>query len=193
MLRLGEQTLAVHDSANEDRGDIDAGGLYYRRSGSPDPRLSLPIRLPSNRCSDIGLAGEGLPLLLSRRGEPIGQAIRIVVILQVFRSGESCSPHIAVLGLELRSLRGRDQSEIVFGVLKIILRGDRVAACVSVARQLKVFFRYMQRRAANSDVRAAGVIRTRQRVGLTTAICLAVANSVIMTKCHFLSLLFRGS
>jgi len=50
------------------------------------------------------------------------------------------------------SLRGRDQSEIVFGVLKIVLRGDRVATCVSVARQLKVFFRYMQRRAANSNV-----------------------------------------
>ena len=31
------------------------------------------------------------------------------------------------------------------------------------------------------------------RVGLTTAICLAVAKSVSLTKCHFLSLLFRGS
>jgi len=78
----------------------------------------------------------------------------------------------------------------VFGVLKIVLRGDRVAACVSVARQLKVFFRYMQRRAANSDVTTVGVIRTRQGVGLTMAICLAVAKSVIVTKCHFLSLLF---
>jgi hypothetical protein len=125
MLRLGEQTLAAHDSANKDRGDIDAGGFYYRQSGSPDPRLSLPIQLPRNRCNDIGLAGEGLPLLLSRRGETIGQAIRIVVILQVFRSGGSCSPHIPVPGLEQHRLRGRDQAEIVFGVLEIILRGDR--------------------------------------------------------------------
>ena len=90
--------------------------------------------------------------MLSRRGETIGQVIGFVVILQVFRTGVSCRPHIAVLGLELHSLRGRDQSEIVFGVLKIVLRGDRVATCVSVARQLKVFFRYMQRRAANSNV-----------------------------------------
>ena len=42
----------------------------------------------------------------------------------------------------------------MFGVLELVLRGDRVAGCVSVARQVKVSFRYMQRRAANSDVGA---------------------------------------
>jgi hypothetical protein len=91
------------------------------------------------------LVGEGLPLLLPRRGEAIGQTTEIVVIVRVFRTGFSCSPHAAILGLELRGQRGGDQSEIVFGALKIVLGGDRIVARVSVARQLKVFFSYVQR------------------------------------------------
>ena len=142
----------------------------------------MPVRLRSSPRNDIGLVGEGLPLLLPRRGETIGQTTEIVIIVQVFRTGFSCSPHVALLGLELRGLRGGDQSEIVFGVLKIVLRRDRIVARVSVARQLKVFFSHVQRSATNSDVRAVRVIRTSQGVGFTTAICLAAANSVILTK-----------
>ena len=125
---------------------------------TPNPGLSLPVRLRSSRHNTIGLVGEGLPLLLPRRGETIGQTTEIVAIVQVFWSGVSCGPHVAILALELLGLRGRYQPEIVFGVLKIVLRGDRVAGCVSVARQLKVSFRHMQRRAANSDVGSARVI-----------------------------------
>ena len=123
----------------------------------------MPVRLRSSPHNDIGLVGEGLPLLLPRRGEAIGQTTEIVIIVQVFRTGFSCSSHVALLGLELRGLRGGDQSEIVFGVLKIVLRRDRIVARVSVARQLKVFFSYVQRSATNSDVRAVRVIRTSSR------------------------------
>ena len=69
----------------------------------------------------------------------------------------SCGPNVAGLALELLSLRGRHQPEIVFGVLEIVLRGDRVAGCVSVARQLNVSFGHMQRRAANPDVGSAWI------------------------------------
>ena len=81
--------------------------------------------------------------MVPRRGEAIGQTTEIVIIVQVFWSGASCGPHVAILGLEVLGLRRRYQSEIVFGVLKIVLRGDRVAGCVSVARQLKASFRHM--------------------------------------------------
>jgi hypothetical protein len=110
---------------------------------TPNPALSLPIRLRSSPHNDIGLVGEGLPLMLPRRGEAIGQTTEIVIIVQVFWSGVSCGPHVAILGLVVVGLRRRYQSEIVFGVLKIVLRGDRVAGCVSVACQLKVSFRHM--------------------------------------------------
>jgi hypothetical protein len=63
--------------------------------------------LRSNRGSTIGLVAEGLPRLLPRRGETIGQAVEIVAIVQVFWSGVSCGPNVASLALELVSLRGR--------------------------------------------------------------------------------------
>src|SRR5208337_1958337 len=101
---------------------------------TPNQGLSLPVRLRSSPRNDIGLVGEGLPRLLARRGEAIGQATEIVIIVQVFRIGFSCSPRVALLSLELHGLRSSDQSEIVFGVLKIVLRRDRIVARVSVAR-----------------------------------------------------------
>jgi hypothetical protein len=138
--------------------------------------------LRSSPHNGIGLVGEGLPLLLPRRGEAIGQATEIIIIAQASRTGFSCSPRVAFLGLELRGLRSGDQSEIVFGVLETVLRGDRIVACVSVARQLKVPFSHMPRTATNSDVRAVRVIRTTQEVGFATAIWLAAAISGILTK-----------
>jgi hypothetical protein len=156
-----EQTLVARASCEKDRADIDAGGLATanrRLDFTPKPALSLRVRLRSNRDSTIGLVAEGLPRLLARRGETIGQTTVIVAIVQVFRSGVSCGANVASLALELLSLRGRHQPEIVFGVLEIVLRGDRVAGCVSVARQLKVSFRHMRRRASNSAVGSARVI-----------------------------------
>jgi hypothetical protein len=149
------------DPVKKDRADVDAGRLATadrRLDFTPNPALSLRVRLRSNRDSTIGLAAEGLPRLLPGRGETIGQAAEIVAIVQVFWSGVFCGPTVASLALELLSLRGRPQPEIVFGVLEIVLRGDGVAGCVSVARQLKVSFRHMQRRATNSDVGPARVI-----------------------------------
>jgi hypothetical protein len=51
----------------------------------------------------------------------------------------ACGPNVAILGLELLSLRGRYQPEIVFGVLEIILRSDRVAGRVNVAERASEF------------------------------------------------------
>jgi len=99
-----------------------------------------------------------LARLLTRGGEAIGQATEIVAVIQVIRIGFSWGRHVAILELLLHRMRGGDQSEIVFGMLKIVLGGDRVVARVSVARQLKVSFRHMLRGPANSDVRAVGVI-----------------------------------
>jgi hypothetical protein len=78
----------------------------------------LRVRLRSNRDSTIGLVAEGLPRLLPGRGETTGQAVEIVALVQVFWSGVSYGPNVASLALELLSLRGRHQPEIVFGVLE---------------------------------------------------------------------------
>src|SRR5260370_41777619 len=98
--------------------------------------LALPVVLPRGWRNDVGLVGERLARSFHGRSKTIRQATEIVVIVQVCRNGFSCSRHVALLGLELRGPCGCDQSEIVFGVLKIVLRGDRIVARVSGARQL---------------------------------------------------------
>ena len=83
-----EQTLVARASCEKDRADIDAGGLTTvdrRLDFAPNPALSLRVRLRSNRGSTI----EGLPRLLLRRGEAIGQAIEIVAMSK--SSGAGCS------------------------------------------------------------------------------------------------------
>lgn len=126
---------------------------------TPNQRLSLPVRLRNSRRDDVGLVGECLSrFLLTRGGEAIGQATEIVAVIQVIRIGFSWSQHVAILELQLHCPRGGDQSKIVFGMLKIVLGGDRVVACMCVARQLEVSFRHMPRGAANSGVRAVRVI-----------------------------------
>ena len=75
----------------------------------------MPVRLRSGPHNGVGLVGEGLPLLLPLRAEAIGQTSEIVIIVQVSRTGISCSPHVAVLGLELRGLSqiGDGERELV--------------------------------------------------------------------------------
>jgi hypothetical protein len=61
----------------KDRADVDAGRLATadrRLDLTPNPALSLRVRLQCNRGSTIGLVAEGLPRLLLRRGKAIGQA-----------------------------------------------------------------------------------------------------------------------
>ena len=48
---------------------------------TPNQGLSLLVRLRSSRRKDFGLVVEGLPRLLPQRGETIGQAIEIVIIV----------------------------------------------------------------------------------------------------------------
>src|ERR1700723_877949 len=84
-----KQTLVARASCEKDRADIDAGGLATvdRRLGfTPNPALSLRVRLRSNRGSTIGLVAEGLPRLMPWRGEATGEAGEIVAIGKGFWS-----------------------------------------------------------------------------------------------------------
>jgi hypothetical protein len=112
ILWRAEQTLVARASCDKDRADTDAGGLATadrRLDFTPNPALSLPVRLQCNRRSTIGLVAEGMPRLLPWRDETIGQAAEIVAIVHVFWSGVPCGSNIASLALELLSLRDRHQ------------------------------------------------------------------------------------
>jgi hypothetical protein len=63
--------------------------------------------------------------------------------------------------LELCGLRRGDEAKIMFGVLKVIFGGDRIAAGMSVARELQVFFRDMVGVAANLNIGPVRLVGSR--------------------------------
>ncbi len=70
---------------------------------------------------------------------------------------------VGVLLAEL-FLRGGNETKIMFGVLVVILGGNRIAGALGVTRKLNIFFRNVRSRAANFDVRAVRFVNARQRI-----------------------------
>jgi hypothetical protein len=70
---------------------------------------------------------------------------------------------VGVLLAEL-FLRGGNETKIMFGVLVVILGGNRIAGALGIARKLDIFFRNVRSRAANFDVRAVRFVNARQRI-----------------------------
>ena len=90
-------------------------------------------------------------LPLCGRGETIGQRVKVAVIVHtVFvLSGR---PLLTALRERLRSVSRGDETEVMFGVLQVILGCDRISACMGVSCKLEVFFRDVMRIAAYFDV-----------------------------------------
>ncbi len=70
---------------------------------------------------------------------------------------------VGVLLAEL-FLRGGNETKIMFGVLVVILGGNRIAGALGIARKVDIFFRNVRSRAANFDVRAVRFVNARQRI-----------------------------
>ena len=92
----------------------------------------------------VAVAHEGLLLLLRwLRNEARLLAERreiLTVVLAVIAAGADGLVAARLLVLAELFLGGRDQAEIVLGVLVVVFSGDRVARGARVARELKVFF-----------------------------------------------------
>jgi hypothetical protein len=87
-------------------------------------------------------------------------------------------------------LRSGNQAEVMFGVLVIVFRRDRIAGALRVARELDIFFRDRRSRAANFDVRSVRFVDPRQRVlafaVLIIVVVIAVVIIVVVTSAHAL-------
>jgi transcriptional regulator with XRE-family HTH domain len=92
-------------------------------------------------------------LPLGRRSETIRQRAEIAIVLKVVALALSGRSLLTALCERLSSLGSGNKSEVVFRVLQIIFRRDRVSARVSVSRELEIFFCDMMRIAAYFDVR----------------------------------------
>jgi hypothetical protein len=133
---------------------------------------------------------------LGRRGETVRKAADIVVLVEIVSVWLARRPLIARLRLLLRLLSRRDDAEVVFRVLKVILRRDGIAAGVSIARQLEIFLRDVMRIAANLYVRAVGLVGTGERIGAPTIVIVviivvvAATHTLILPRSHRNSLPF---
>jgi hypothetical protein len=84
---------------------------------------------------------------------------------------------VGVLLAEL-FLRGGNETKIMFGVLVVILGGNRIAGALGVTRKLDIFFRDVRSRAANFYVRAVRFVNARQRI-LTFAVVTASPHALL--------------
>jgi hypothetical protein len=123
-------------------------------------------------------------LPLRRRGETIGQRVKIAIIVHalVVFSGR---PLLTVLSQRLRSVSRGNETEVVFGVLQIVLGCDRISACMSVSCKLEVLFRDMMRIAAYFDVWPVRFIGSRQRIWASPIVRGPAAHPLVLTWSHF--------
>jgi hypothetical protein len=123
-------------------------------------------------------------LPLRRRGETIGQRVKIAVIVHtlIVFSGR---PLLTALRQRLRSVRSGNETEVMFGVLQIILGCDRISARMSVSCKLQIFFRNVMRIAAYFDVWPVRFIGSRQRIGASPIVCRPAAHPFVLTWSHF--------
>jgi hypothetical protein len=79
-----------------------------------------------------------------------------VVPLVVLTARDALLRLLIVVGVLLAELflRGGNETEIMLGVLVVILGGNRIAGALSVTRKLDIFFRNVRSRAANFNVGA---------------------------------------
>jgi hypothetical protein len=80
-------------------------------------------------------------------------------------------------------LGGRDQPEIMLGVLIVIFRRHGVAGTSRIARQLDVFFRDVGGGAANLDIGSVGLENPSHRV-LATPVIIVVVIVVVVPVTH---------
>jgi len=124
-------------------------------------------------------------LPLRRRSETIRQPAKIAIVFEVVAFALSGRPLLTALYERLCSLRSGNKSEVMFRVLQIIFRRDRIAARMSVSRELKVFFRHVMRIAAYFHVWSIRFVGSRQRIGPSSIICRPAAHPLILTWSHF--------
>src|SRR5215510_13618338 len=91
---------------------------------------------------------------------------------------------LIVVGILLAELllRSGDQTEIMFGMLVVVLGGYRVARSLRVACELDVFFRDVRGGAADFDIRAVRFVNPRQRI-LAFAV-VAASPHALLTVSH---------
>ena len=129
---------------------------------------------------DLLISFAGLPVEAMAIGVTL--ALAVLVVLAVILVG----PLIGLVLLRELLLRRRDDAKIMFGVLKIIFRRDRIAGRRRVTCELDVFFGDMGRIAADFHIRAVGFITAAERVWAPAVVIVVI---IVAATAHTLLLL----
>jgi hypothetical protein len=92
------------------------------------------------------------------------------------------------LGLPQMLLRGGDQAEIVFGVLIVAFRGNRIAGTLRVSGELEIFLGDVGGVASNLHVRSVGLVHARQWILVVMMVVPATAALTAVATTHALIL-----
>lgn len=181
-------------AGNERRQPVDIA-LTFLRHVLLRPRLKvLRLRLKVLRLRLMLLRLKMLRLLLLfarvkrltlRRIGLAGLGLFVAVVVAVVGAAATRLLLIIRLALAQLFLCGGDQTEIMFGVLVIIFRRDRISGALRVAGKLEIFFRDVRGRATNFDVLAVRFVHPRERIlVMMTTFAIATAHPFILTVSH---------
>jgi len=92
------------------------------------------------------------------------------------------------LGLPQMLLRGGDQAEIVFGVLIVAFRGNRIAGTLRVSGELEIFLGDVGGVASDLHVRSVGLVHARQWILVVMMVVPATAALTAVATTHALIL-----
>src|SRR3954454_4250596 len=190
------------------RQPVDAAAVGDRN------RLGLRLRLVLRRRAMVAvivalvlarLVGLALPLMVARNERlrlRLDEPGLLAEIRKTFALVVTFFGRHFIVGAGLRLvlpellLRGRDQAEVMLGMLIVILCRDRVAGTARVARQLHIFFGDMGGGAADLDIGAVGFENPGHRVlaapvVIVVVIIVPVTHPlvVVLTVSHVLPLL----
>jgi hypothetical protein len=111
----------------------------------------------------------------------------VAVVETVVRAAHLAGLLLLVIGLALAELflRGGDQTEIMLGMLIIILRGNRISGALCVAGQLQILLGDVGCRSSNFYVLPVGFVHARQRILMVvTTLPVTPAHTFVLTVSH---------
>src|SRR5262245_55965058 len=144
--------------------------LLMRREGlgvARDEGLRLPGAI-----GRFGGAAEGRLVVIALIEAVVAGALRFAV-----RAGE-----VGIVLAKLLLRRG-DHAIVVLGMLVVVLRRDRIARALCVARELNIFLSNVGWVPANLHVGAVRLVDTRHRI-VTLAVIVATAHALVLTVSH---------
>ncbi|MDX7952085.1 hypothetical protein P7D22_12970 [Lichenihabitans sp. Uapishka_5] len=140
---------------------------------------ALRLRLGGRRLNRLGKP-------LARQGKAIGHhEVVVIALVGIQFTGLAL---VAGLGLLLGLLGGRDDAEIMLGVLQVAFGGNGIAGRLGVTGELQIFFTDVLGGASDFDVGTIRLVGPRQRVGASALSTVVAVVIVVIPAPHTLVL-----